>query len=97
MKVNAKPCIIAVLICIVGMYAHDAGTHWYIGLNTTEVWLNYDAAFCNISFYQNTYMEFYVLKLQHFQQIHMKHFSDARYFSQQFSLVETHEKLNYNN
>lgn len=97
MKIVIYICTVAVLLLPAELSAFDAATHWYLGLNTTDVWLDYDAAFHNPSFYQNTYIEFHVLELQHFRHSYMKHFGDARFLAQYFSLVEAHGKLNYNN
>ena len=90
MKVNAKLCIVVILMCIVAMYAHDVGTHWYISLQTLDIWQDYDLDFYP-SFYFKKSLRPCFLKLQYFQHMNMKHFSDTRYFVQHFSLVEAQE------
>ncbi|MBE0434030.1 hypothetical protein IBX73_11285 [candidate division WOR-3 bacterium] len=39
--------VVAVLVCGTAT-AHDVGTHWYIGLQTLDVWQNYDSEFYNL-------------------------------------------------
>ncbi|MGB3342200.1 MAG: T9SS type A sorting domain-containing protein [bacterium] len=45
MKSKIGFCLIIVLLCVVDVYAHDVGTHWYIGLQTMDVWQEYDPDF----------------------------------------------------
>ena len=93
MKVHARLCIIVVLISTAGMYAHDVGTHWYISLQTLDIWQDYDLDFYNVHFSQNTCVNLCALKLQSIQRFCLIHFDDAQYFAHQFSLVEALENF----
>jgi len=97
MKILFSICTVAVLLAPAGLFAFDAATHWYLGLNTTDVSSDYDPTLCVSFLYQNTFADFCVLKLQHFQLFYMKYFGDAHYFSQQFSSVDVRDNLCYDN
>lgn len=45
MKILICICVVIVLFVPAELSAFDAATHWYLGLNTTDVWLDYDTDF----------------------------------------------------
>ncbi|MBE0433962.1 fibronectin type III domain-containing protein, partial [candidate division WOR-3 bacterium] len=48
MKITLCRCLAAVFFCYGMLAAHDVGTHWYVGLQTLDVWQNYDSEFYNL-------------------------------------------------